>query len=146
MFKTILVCTDGSEHALKAIQKAAWLAKIADACVLLLNVKQVDQTYMPYTIPWQLEIGEVPADPTMDAEQVVILEQAKRLLEIAGVRHHVLGECGHPAALIVKVAEREEADLIVMGSRGLSEWKALLLGSVSDHVTHHAPCSVLIVR
>jgi nucleotide-binding universal stress UspA family protein len=146
MFKTILVCTDGSEHAIKAIQKTASLAKMADACVLLLNVKQVDQTYMPYTVPWQLEIGEVPANPEPGSEQSVILEQADQLLEKAGVRHHVLGECGHPAATIVHVAEREEADLIVLGSRGLSEWKALLLGSVSDHVTHHAPCSVLIVR
>jgi hypothetical protein len=54
----------------------------------------------------------------------------------------------HKAAEIsgIHVAEEEEAGLVVMASRGLSEWKALLLGSVSDHVLHHAHCSVLIVR
>src|SRR5262249_12494358 len=52
----------------------------------------------------------------------------------------------HPVDAIIEVAQDIEADLIVLGSHGLSGWKALLLGSVSDGVLHHAPCPVLIVR
>lgn len=55
-------------------------------------------------------------------------------------------EMGHPAATIIRVAEDEKCDLILLGSRGLGEVKRFLLGSVSDAVVHHAHCPVLIVR
>lgn len=53
---------------------------------------------------------------------------------------------GSPGQVIVDEAERWNADLIVMGSRGLGAWNRLLLGSVSSAVVHHAKCSVEIVR
>ena len=53
---------------------------------------------------------------------------------------------GSPDSRIVETAEEWLADLIVVGSHGYSRWERLLLGSVSDSVVHHAPCSVLVVR
>lgn len=53
---------------------------------------------------------------------------------------------GSPDSRIVETAEEWRADLIVVGSHGYSRWERLLLGSVSDSVVHHAPCSVLVVR
>ena len=53
---------------------------------------------------------------------------------------------GSPESRIVETAEATPPDLIVLGSHGYSRWERLLLGSVSDSVVHHAPCSVLIVR
>jgi nucleotide-binding universal stress UspA family protein len=53
---------------------------------------------------------------------------------------------GSPESRIVETAEALHPDLIVLGSHGYSRWERLLLGSVSDSVAHHAPCSVLIVR
>lgn len=53
---------------------------------------------------------------------------------------------GSPESRIVETAEEIDPDLIVLGSHGYSRWERLLLGSVSDSVVHHAPCSVLIVR
>jgi nucleotide-binding universal stress UspA family protein len=53
---------------------------------------------------------------------------------------------GSPDSRIVETAEEWQADLIVVGSHGYSRWERLLLGSVSDSVVHHAPCSVLVVR
>ena len=53
---------------------------------------------------------------------------------------------GSPESRIVETAEAIHPDLIVLGSHGYSRWERLLLGSVSDSVVHHAPCSVLIVR
>lgn len=53
---------------------------------------------------------------------------------------------GAPESRIVETAEAIHPDIIVLGSHGYSRWERLLLGSVSDSVVHHAPCSVLIVR
>lgn len=53
---------------------------------------------------------------------------------------------GSPESRIVETAEEMEADLIIVGSHGYNRWERLLLGSVSDSVVHHAPCSVLVVR
>ena len=144
MFKTMLICSDGSEHALKAAQKGVAMAKEQDACVLLLTVDSAGM--QGYSVPWQLDIGGGGAAPHVTVQQAANLHRTKTLCQGVGVRYRYRYECGHAAEQIVRVAEEEDVDLIVMGSRGLSEWKALLLGSVSDHVVHHAHCSVLVVR
>lgn len=146
MFKTILVCSDGSEHAIRAAQQAACIAKQARAHVLLLNVNDTAKELRPYVMPWQLELGETQEVSEAEREQEHVLQETARLFEDARVCCQLLREHGHPAAQIVRVAERENVDLIVMGSRGLNVLKSLLLGSVSDHVIHHAHCSVLVVR
>lgn len=144
MFNSILICSDGSEHAVKAAQKAVEMAKEQGSCVMLLTVDAGGM--QQYTVPWQLEIGNTIAPPRMTARQKANLDKTLKLCQVAGIRYRCRHEGGYPAEQIVRIAEDEDIDLIVMGSRGLSEWKALLLGSVSDHVLHHAPCSVLVVR
>lgn len=143
MFKTILVCSDGSEHALKAAKQAVEIARLHQGSLLLLHVEPCE--LQPYTVPWQLEIGEATM-PHLSAEHKANLEATIALCKDDRITYRCRHEHGHAAEQIIRVAAEEEADLIVMGSRGLSEWKALLLGSVSDHVLHHAHCSVLIVR
>ena len=146
MYKTILVCSDGSEHSLKATREAAMIAKHSDACVLLLNVNSNAEAASPYIMPWQMEAKESPFSHDLDMVQECALKHAENLLEANEVRYVSLREFGHPAAQIVRVAQREEVDLIVLGGRGQSVLETLLLGSVSDHVVHHAHCSVLVVR
>jgi len=144
MFKTMLICTDGSECSLRAAQKGVTLAKEQDACVLLLHV---EASGLPvYTVPWQLEIGSIATLPRMTKQQHSNLDRIQALCQTAGLRYRCRHESGHAAEQILRVAEEESVDLIVVGSRGLSEWKSLVLGSVSDHVVHHAECSVLVVR
>jgi nucleotide-binding universal stress UspA family protein len=144
MFKSMLICSDGSEHALRAAEKAVTMAKEQDAYVLLLNVETAGM--MQYAVPWQLEIGAAGIESHMTVQHKTNLDRTLTMCREAGVRYRCRRECGHAAEQIVRVADEEDVDLIVMGSRGLSEWKALLLGSVSDHVIHHAHCSVLVVR
>ena len=120
------------------------MAKEQDALVVLLNV--VTSGVHQYMVPWQLEIGDGAAQPHLTAQQSANLDGALKMCRETGVRYRCRHESGHPAEQILRVACEEDVDLIVMGSRGLSEWKALLLGSVSAHVIHHAHCSVLIVR
>ena len=146
MFKTILVCSDGSDHSLKAAREAAIIAKQSDACVLLLNVNSNAEALSPCIMPWQMEVNERQCSHDLDEQQTCAMKHAEALFDKDGVRYVSLREFGHAAAQIVRVAEREEADLIVLGSRGLNLLETLLLGSVSDHVVRHAHCSVLVVR
>ena len=53
---------------------------------------------------------------------------------------------GEPADVLVDIAEEEKAELIILGTRGLSLAKRIVMGSVSSNVLHHAPCAVLVVR
>jgi nucleotide-binding universal stress UspA family protein len=137
MFKTILLCSDGSDHARQAAQTAAEMTARYAANLILLNVCDPS----PATAPF-MEMTESYIEET----QRTVLKCTSRVLKETGVTFRTRRELGHPVAKIISTAESEKADLIVLGSRGLSPWKALLLGSVSEGVVHHAHCPVLIVR
>jgi len=142
MFTNILLASDGSDCALKAAAVAADLASKFDARLTVINVFEPYQSVGPY--------GEV-VFAGMDEKYIAqtqgqAISEAGRILDEAEVSYRCRPVIGHPAAEIVRVAEEEKCDLIVLGSRGLSGFKLLLLGSVSDAVTHHAHCPVLIVK
>ena len=142
MFTNILLASDGSECALKAAAVAADLAGKCAARLTLLNVFEPYQTVGPF--------GEVVYG-SMDTQYIAEMQanavsQTGRVVDEKDVPYQCRQEIGQPAAEIIRVAETEGCDLIVLGSRGLSGFQSLLLGSVSDRVTHHAHCPVLIVR
>ncbi|MGQ9488250.1 MAG: universal stress protein [Armatimonadota bacterium] len=147
MIKRILLATDGSQNALKAAQWTANLAKTYGAKVTVLHVVHIPAALAGSTV--------LPGGATDVAMVTRLMEQAAEgvmtvttpVLEEAGIEYNTRIEYGHTAETIVKVANEEEADLIVMGSRGLTAASALLLGSVSHkvlHAVHDKP--VLIVR
>jgi nucleotide-binding universal stress UspA family protein len=76
----------------------------------------------------------------------VTLEAAAEVARGAGVGVNIYPRQGDPADAILDVAEEREADLIVVGNKGMTGAKRILLGSVPNKVSHHAPCSVLIIR
>lgn len=126
----ILAAIDGSEHADQALEYAIQLAKKHRAKITLLHVEQAKLLRLE---PKAIEsVGErILSDAATKIEEV---DFDKRL------------EFGSPAETIIKVAKKENHDLIIVGSRGLSSVKRFFLGSVSDDVSMHARCSVLIVR
>ncbi len=147
MIKHILLATDGSDTALKATRWAAELAKTYGAKVTVLHVVHIPAALAGSTV--------LPGGATDVAVVTRLMEQAAEgvltvttpLLEEAGVEFETRIEYGHTAETIVRVANENGADLIVMGSRGLADASALLLGSVSHkvlHAVHDKP--VLIVR
>jgi len=75
-----------------------------------------------------------------------MLEAAAREIRAAGVEVEVFALQGDPADAILDVAEERGSDLIVIGNKGMTGAKRFLLGSVPNKVSHHAPCSVLIIR
>ncbi len=142
MFSNILLATDGSEGALHAAQAAVELARKFGSHVTVLSVCKPPIDY-----------GTALGVPLIEADGVLTGEWQKCVLEEAGrvfVEHQVdcrpRQEFGSPGEVIACVAQEEGSDLIIVGSRGLGAFQRTLLGSVSDHVTHHAHCPVLVVR
>ena len=146
MFNTILVCSDGSRSALHGAFLAAQIARNFHARLLLLHVFDEDAAIKPFFNLWEQNLGREALTRYMEQTQADVEGRTRKVFNEAGVDCRTVRENGHPVESIVAVAASEAADLIVMGSRGLSEWKALLLGSVSHGVLYHAPCSVLIAR
>ena len=136
--KRMLVGVDGSQYGLEAVKAAAKLAaERGIKSVTLINV-------IPVAVS---TLGPTPvAAPPEDIEAWEVFQQPKAILKEAGIEARLLLREGDPAYEIVQAAQTEGYDLIVVGHRGLSPIKAFLLGSVSNRVVTHAPCSVLVVR
>jgi nucleotide-binding universal stress UspA family protein len=145
MFSSIVVGTDGSETARKAVRAAVDLAKSVGATLDIVSA------YEPVSSQrLREESRQAPADtqwsinPREDVEAT--LEEASEAVEGSGVEVQTFAREGDPADAILDVAEERGADLIVVGNKGMTGAKRFLLGSVPNKVSHHAPCSVLIIR
>ena len=137
----ILLATDGSADAVLATRAAVDLSSRTGA---ELHVIHTWQAIPPYAYPSLTTEWYVP--PYEEAARKLLAEQVELVEETGGAvaEAHMLR--GRPADVIVDLGEEVEADLIVVGSRGLGAVGRLLVGSVSEGVVHHAPCPVLIVR
>jgi nucleotide-binding universal stress UspA family protein len=145
MFKSIVVGTDGSDTANQAVRQAVELALAVGASIDLVSA------YAP--VPAQRlseERRQAPEDlqwaitPREDVDAT--LAAAAEIAQQAGVVVEVFPRQGDPADAILDVAEERDADLIIVGNKGMTGAKRFLLGSVPNKVSHHAPCSVLIIR
>lgn len=142
MFTHILIASDGSDCALKAAEAAATLAAKFGARLTVINVFQP----LPTVGPYGQSAGAGLDERYITELQEHAISRAGRAAESLGVPYRCRREVGQPATEIVRAAQEAGCDLIVVGSRGLSGAAAFLLGSVSDRVTHHAQCPVLIVK
>lgn len=147
MYTKILLCSDGSEHALSAARHAAELSKKFGSKLVLLNVFNPSAAPMNYIgVPGAALMTATNLGCYAEEIQEAVERDTGKILEKFGVEYVCRRELGHPVERIMAAAADEQVDLIVMGSRGLSEWKSFLLGSISDGVLHHAHCPVLVVR
>lgn len=145
MFTRIVVGTDGSETAGEAVRQAVDLAKLSGARLSVVSAYapvpkrrlQSEQEGAPADV--QYEIG-----PREDVNLVLDAAAASAKKEGLEVQTHPVE--GEPAEAILNVAEETDADLIVVGNKGMTGARRFLLGSVPNNVSHHAPCSVIIVR
>lgn len=149
MIKRILVATDGSPLAHKAVRFAAGMAKQLKAGVSLVGVVDLASFILPGDIA-QAPRSAQAAMATRDVVKRAVTEQvdsAAKVCTRAGVKVRTSVRTGRPAEEIVKEARRSKADLIVLGSRGRSAFKAVVLGSVAYGVSHlSAGIPVLTVR
>ena len=145
MFGSIVVGTDGSPTAGEAVRQATELARSLGAKVYLVSAYEPvpegrlrdERQQVPDDLQWMV-------NPREDVEET--LKEGATSLEAQGVDVETLAREGDPADAILDVAEEKNADLIVVGNKGMTGAKRFLLGSVPNKVSHHAPCSVLIIR
>jgi len=145
LYKRILVPVDGSEKAATAAIHGAELASKLGSELLLFHVVPSLPPYVD-TSPDRLSNIQQAIMNEFSRHGREILAKVKDDLEPYGLKIATDIAVGHPAEEIVKKAKEMDCDLVVMGSRGLGEIKGYLLGSVSNRVTRHASCPVLVVR
>ncbi len=145
MFTRIVVGTDGSDTAGGAVSQAIELAKLTGARLSIVSAYQPvssrrvrdEQAAAPADV--QYEIG--PREDVNLVLEAAAAEARKDGIEVS--THPVEAD---PADAILNTAEEVKADLIVVGNKGMTGARRYLLGSVPNNVSHHAPCSVMIVR
>jgi len=145
VFTRIVVGTDGSDTAAEAVRQAVDLAKLAGAQLSIvsafepLSKRRVEEEKQAAPADVQYEIG-----PREDVN--LVLDAAAAAARNEGIEVQTHPVQGEPAEAILNVAEETKADLIVVGNKGMTGARRFLLGSVPNNVSHHAPCSVIIVR
>jgi nucleotide-binding universal stress UspA family protein len=133
MLKKILLAVDGSENAEKALPWVKQYAARQMAEVVLLRVVRPEET-QPQSLPGEMEGVQK------------YLGRIERELNYAGVPCKVLVRKGNPARVIVRAADRERCDLILMSTRGGSGIERWMMGSVTEQVLRLSPIPVLVVR
>jgi nucleotide-binding universal stress UspA family protein len=148
LFKKILVPIDGSKSADKALDFALDLAKKYSAEIKIITVfDEPSPSLLAQGTVFVPSTTENYLEKARDFHKKTLIEAKKKAKKVnpkIKVSQNLL--TGRPADTIVEKAQKEEFDLIVMGSRGLGGIKELLLGSVSDRVADRASCPVLIVK
>lgn len=146
MFHSIVVGTDGSDTANQAVDEAIGVAAALDARLDIVSAFEPvsssrlreEAKQAPTDVEWMVNERE-------DVEAT--LGRAKMRAHAKGVTNvRTYARQGDPADAILDVAEEFGHDLIVVGNKGMTGAKRFLLGSVPNKISHHAPCSVLIVR
>ncbi len=140
--KKILVPFDGSDDAYGAARFAARLAEATGAALHLIHVLEPN----PYGVMGASALSPDKLQRLQREAEEQAFGTVLKTPELARLQPVTEVQAGKPSLQIVRYAEQENIDLIVMGSRGVSGIREFLLGSVSAQVIEHAPCSVTIVR
>lgn len=154
MINKILVAVDRSEQSQSVFNGAVSLAQTTGATLMLLHILTETEagypvlpTYAYYPILDERDYATYQ-EKLAEYKQwgIDFLQNLANKAQEAGVKTEYTQLMGNPGRLICELATTWSADLILVGSRGLKGLKEMFLGSVSNYVTHHAPCSVLIIR
>ena len=142
MIETVAVGTDGSGTASKAVETAIDLAKRWEARIVFISAfRPVDEGRLkrekrdaPEDVQWSI-------NPEEDVDAT--LRECEELAENAGLKWASEAEQGDPAEVLVGLAEKHEADVLVIGNKGMQR---RMIGSVPNSVTHKANCHVFVVK
>ena len=145
-FGRMLVAFDGSPDSLRAVKRASALAKEFAATLTVVHVYSIPS--LAYGGPGPMPLVDFKSlEDSARSKARETLDRGVALCSEEGVSAKAqLLESASIVQAILELAEKEQVDLIVMGTRGMTGFKKLLLGSVSDGVVTHAHCSVLVVR
>ena len=142
-YTTVVVGTDGSETSFRAVERAATLARDADA-LLVIACAYVPERPDPHTQDvlgseaYQVT-GSAPADDTVRRARDLAVQAGATKIEVTAVE-------GKPADTLCRIVKERNADLLVVGNRGLNTLAGRIIGSVPLDVVRHAPVDVLVVH
>jgi nucleotide-binding universal stress UspA family protein len=142
MFHRVLVATGGSPWSDKAVEYAIGLAKDYGLGLVILHV-------ITDTPPYFIAEAGTSMDQVLEGSEEAgrrILAEAVQWAKEAGIQCDTELAWGRIPEVVCRVAHERECDLIVVGSRGLTGFKRLMLGSISNAVAAKAPCPVLVVK
>lgn len=141
-FNKIIVPIDGSTVAKKAAKKALYLAKATGLKIMVIHVIEIP--YMPSVFENTDEIPYMEVMELMKQQGKKFIKQIENLAKKRDVAIEGKIIEGHPAEEIIKMATKN--DLIILGRKGMTALDRIFLGSVTENVSHHAPCPVMIVN
>jgi nucleotide-binding universal stress UspA family protein len=135
MYKNIVVAYDGSENSAAALKEGIGMSRACVAKLTIVNAVDITEEFE----------SEAPGlTEKMEEKAREMVEKAAREAEGLDVTTEV--HVGDSADVIVEVAQKKGADIIIVGTHGRTGLKRLILGSVASKVIGHAPCNVLVVR
>jgi nucleotide-binding universal stress UspA family protein len=145
MFDRIVVGTDGSETATQAVKTAIELAKVSKSKLEIVSAYEpIPQDRLKQEREGISGDVAYAVNPREDVQ--LVLDKAAADAKKAKVDVVTHAREGDPADAILDVAEENNADLVLVGNKGMTGAKRFLLGSVPNKISHHAPCSVMIIR
>ena len=157
MFQRILVAIDPSPISDRAFDSALSLAKATGASLAILHVLDIFDPDSPRQslLPIEGFSRKVDAQIQRDysqrwteyvSQRETLLNQKRAIAQETGVPAEIFHAYGRPETVICNMAQTQRVDVILVGSRGRKGLNEMLLGSVSNYVMHHAPCSVMVVH
>ncbi|MBD2391867.1 universal stress protein [Aphanizomenon flos-aquae NRERC-008] len=157
MFNKILAAVDRSDMSIKVFEQALSLAKITSANLMLLHILSQEEEGSPealiypnidYYPGWNEQSFKLYQEhwDKFKNEGLQMLQSWSAQANTSGVNTEFTQNTGSPGRMICELATSWDADLIIMGRRGRSGLAEFFLGSVSNYVLHHAPCSVQIAH
>ncbi|EMA48577.1 MULTISPECIES: universal stress protein [Halococcus] len=140
MYETILVPTDGSEHAIRAAEHAHYLARAFGATVHLISAADIQ------TAGGMFNAGGVDSEfvTRIEAENEQAIETTEVVFDSDAIESAVLR--GRPVNAILEYADNHDADMVAMGTHGRTGVSRYVAGSVTEHVVRRAPCPVLTTK
>jgi nucleotide-binding universal stress UspA family protein len=142
MYKSIVVGTDGSDRAAVAVQEAFTLAKLTGATVHAVHAVHPAATIGFSDVPGSAQATSAGLREHADQVGTNLLAEAERQ-QVPTEMHNPEGD---PADALLSVAAAVDADLVIVGNRGMTGMKRFVLGSVPNKVSHQCPCNLLIVN
>jgi len=146
MYKRVVVGTDGSETSAEAVRQAAELARFCGADLHVVHVFQPVSGIATIGPDAGAAAAAAGLPEAAERHAAQILERATQAGKRIGVDVETHLHTGDPANALIETAEQVHADLLVVGNKGMSGVRRFVLGSVPNKVSHHAPCSLLIVN
>jgi nucleotide-binding universal stress UspA family protein len=139
MYETILLATDGSEDSTRALEHALTLASATGAILQIVSVVETRTAYDNAIV----DPEEVRENLRADARDAI--ETARERAENAGVECETTVEEGPPPDRLIALAERTDADVIIVGAAGRSKFKRLVLGSTAERLLESSPIPVVVI-